>query len=432
MPRLTSIAAVLLLWGVTLGHAQKDDAKAWMGQPVYVAPDVYAGAAAGPRDPAAAERRFAAATAAVEAGRLSEAIGAACRTLHADPDHAAARSVLGYRRIDGRWATPYEARQLERGLAWDARYGWVDPEDTQRYERGERRVGRRWIAADAAPPTRIEDGWQVRTDQFHVKTDVSLEAAARLAAELETFAQAWRQLFAGYWATPRALAECFAGERAAPRSRRAMRVYYHRSPDAYAEHLRRLREESAGTLGVYLPRRREAHFYCDPDADPETLRETLYHEAAHQLFAERGVAVKAGRDAGKDALFWLLEGVACYCELLAPVAGEARFTLGHPAQGRLPSAVLRGPQRSLAELSALGPAELARLPHPARVYAQATGVVALLRHGPSAESDRAALDRTLRSLYSGRTDATELSRELGRGYGELDAEYSRFLMNLSR
>lgn len=426
----TPLLALSVLCGCFEG-AWANDAKAWMGRPLFVAPDVYSGDANAAGDTAEADRRFDQAVVAAKAGRLSDAVAGVCRTLHADPEHADARRALGYERSDAGWVTPYQARQAARGLRWDARYGWFDPDDAERYAEGRRRLGRRWVAPDWRPDS-IERGWRVRTDEFLVKTDVSLEAAARLAAELETFAQAWRQLFAGYWATPEELSEQLTGGVGDARTSRPMRVYYHRSPKAYAAHLKSLREESAGSLGVYLPRRREAHFFLDPDADPETLRETLYHEAAHQLFAERGVAVGAGRDAGKDALFWLLEGVACYCELLAPVEGAARFTLGNPAQGRLPSAVLRGPQLPLAELSELGPKGLFRLPHPARAYAQATGVVTLLRHGPSAESDRAALDRTLRRLYTRPTNSEALAQELGRDYAEVDAEYRRFLANLSR
>lgn len=412
-------------------------AEPWLGQVVYLVPDVYNPATVVPPGAGLPPAGFDDARSAAEAGQSSRAFELATRVLRADPDHAEARRVLGYESVDGEWLTPYQAKQRSRGYRWDQRFGWLRPAELTRYEAGERRSGRRWITAeaDAAARQAIEDGWVVRTDHFVVRTNHSLGAAARLAADLEGLFQVWRQAFAGYWLKDREVRALFAGGRSARKRSRPMQVDYHRDQASYVGQLRRRQPRIAETLGIYFDDTRSAHFYHaeDPD-DPDRadqLRATLYHEATHQLFAENG---PGRRGAGRDANFWLVEGVACYSELLSPIEGAAAFTLGNPAQGRLPSAVRQGPVLPLAELAALGQTDLQRLPDLASVYAQATGVVAMLRHGQSQQqqaADREALVGTLRAVYGGQPDGEELARQTGRSFDELDAAYRRFLANLS-
>ena len=427
MARLVAPPILLLL------AASLAPAATWLGQVVPVAPDGYAGNVETPPDAAAADALFAQAQKAAQAGASSEAFDLAARTLHADPDHAGARTVLGYELIDGVWRTPYEARQSERGAFWRPRYGWLTDDELPRYEAGERRIGRRWMTAeeDAARREAIEDGWSIRTDHFQVTTNHSLTAGAQLAAELEGLFQVWRQAFAGYWLEDREVRALFAGERMARKRSRPMQVYYHRDKAGYVEHLRRRQPRIAETLGIYFDDAREAHFFAPPegaDADARDLaRATLYHEAAHQVFAENG---PGRRGAGRDANFWLVEGAACYFELLAPGDESATYTLGNPAQGRLPSALARGPVLPLAELAAMGQTDLQRRDDLAAVYSQATGVVAMLRHGEHAATDREALVRTLRAVYSGRPDGEEIARQTGRSAAQLDEDYRQFLGEL--
>lgn len=427
MARLVTPPILLLL------AASAATADTWLGQVVRVAPDVYAGQLVTSGDPGAADGLFTQAQAAAAAGDSSAAFDLAARALHADPRHTGARQVLGYEAVEGDWLTPYEARRRERGEVWRLSYGWLADDEVPRYEAGERRVGRRWLSAedDAARRQAIEDGWTIRTDHFAVTTNHSLRAGARLAAELEGLFQVWRQAFAGYWLDDREVRALFAGDRLARKRSRPMRVYYHRDKAGYVEHLRRRQPRIDQTLGIYFDDTREAHFFAPSEgADAEQLelsRATLYHEAAHQLFAENG---PGRRGAGRDANFWLVEGAACYFELLAPGDGPATYTLGNPAQGRLPSALARGPVLPLAELAALGQTDLQRRDDLAAVYAQATGLVAMLRHGQHATTDREALVRTLRAVYSGQPDGEEIVRQTGRPAAELDDDYRRFLGEL--
>lgn len=429
MPAVRRISLLLLLLTPLRAGAAGD----WLGQPVLIVPDVYV---AGPRadapdtDSAAAELRFAKAQSAAEAGQPSRAFEWATATLWDDSNHAAARRVLGYELVDGEWLTPYQAKQRGRGYRWDGRFGWLRADELPRYETGQRRVGQRWVSAaeDAEDRQRVENGWTVRTDHFVVVTNHSLEEGTRLAAELEGLFQVWRQRFAGYWLAEREVRGLFGGDRGARKRSRPMQIYYHRDKAAYVAHLRRRQPRIAETLGIYFDDRREAHFFAGGE-DPELSRATLYHEAAHQLFAENGPGRKG---AGRGANFWLIEGIACYFELLAPTDEPARYTFGNPAQGRLPSAVVRGPALPLAELTAYGQTDLQRRTDLAAVYAQSVGVVAMLRHGEQAETDAEALVRTLRAVYSGQPDGEELSRQTGWSLDELDRQYRQFLANLSR
>lgn len=424
-PRLLTAVLLLLLTGAAAGSAEP-----WMGQTIRIVPDVYTEGSATPTEVPSGERVFAEAQAAAELGEPSRAFELATLALHADPDHANARQVLGYESVEGEWLTPYQAKQHARGYRWDGRFGWLRREDLPRYQAGERRDGRRWTSSesDAAARREIEDGWMVRTDHFVVRTNHTLEAGARLAADLEGLFQVWRQSFAGYWLKDREVRALFAGERAARKRSRPMRVDYHRDQASYVESLRRQQPRIAETLGIYFDNTRTAHFYHDDDPDQAgQLRATLYHEATHQLFAENG---PGRRGAGRDANFGLIEGVACYFELLAPIAGKAAYTFGNPSQGRLPSAVAGGPVLPLAELTALGQTDLQRQPDLPALYAQATGVIAMLRHGES--QDREALVRTLRAVYGGQPDGGELARQAGQSFAELDKAYRRFLANLSR
>ncbi|CAN0352789.1 unnamed protein product, partial [Ectocarpus sp. 4 AP-2014] len=237
------------------------------------------------------EVNFADAQAAAEAGQTSRAFELATLVLRSEPDHAAARRVFGYEAVEGEWLTPYQAKQHARGYRWDRRYGWLRPEDLPRYASGERRVGRRWITAEADARARqsIDDGWTVRTDHFVVRTNHSLEAAAGLAADLEGLFQVWRQAFSGYWLKDREVRALFAGGRSARKRSRPMQVDYHRDKASYVEQLRRRQPRIAETLGIYFDNTRSAHFYhADDPGVADQQRATLYHEATHQLFAENG------------------------------------------------------------------------------------------------------------------------------------------------
>lgn len=387
---------------------------------LYVVPDLYnrRWVTTKPHDEEAAPRSKAEAVEAAERGDLSDALRLASHALWANPGDAELRRAFGYELVDHSYLTGYQAKQAKRGLRWNSRFGWVKPDDLPRWEAGERLDGKRWISEeiDTQRHAAIDDGWQVRTDHFVITTNHSRESGARLAVELENLYQVWRQLFAAFWLDERDVRLALAGERSLPQPRRPFRVFYHRDKAGYIEHLRRRQPQIAQTLGIYFDTAREAHFYhSDDPTEAARLRPTLYHEAAHQLFQES--ATKA-RSPGENANFWVIEGVACWFETLRP-AGDSAYTIGRG--GRLRSAARRADPIPIAELVALGQADLQRQPDLAAIYAQSTALVAMLM-----EEHPQQFTAYLRSVYNRRPDADELSRRLDLKYSELDAAYRRF------
>jgi hypothetical protein len=401
---------------------------------LFIASDQYTPAQHGdpPREdrPNYADALFDLAKSAAEAGQLSLAFQWATETLHQNPDHADARRVLGYEQRDGLWLTAYGLRMAEAGKVWHPQFGWVYEEEIPRYEASKRSVGGRWVSAeaDAARRTHMKNGWQVRTDHFLVTTNHSLEAAAELAARLERLHQVWRQLFAGFYLSETEVRRLFAGEREPRKQLRPFRVYYHRDHEAYADALRRRQPRIAETLGIYFDADNEAHFFAGDDQDAGTL----YHEAVHQLFQE---SRPTARQIGRDANFWIVEGVATYFESLTehadPEAG-LYYTVGEESAGRLPAARDRLLDKfyvPLAELIQFGKTDLQQHPDIAKLYSQSAGLSAFFMNSQDGRY-REPLVHYLNEVYAGRDNEQSLRHATGGSYHELDAEYRRFIENL--
>jgi hypothetical protein len=377
-----------------------------------------------------ADALFELAKKAAEAEQLSLAFQWATEAVRENPEHEDARRVLGYEQLDGLWLTSYGARMAEAGKVWHPAFGWIAESDIARYDAGERFVGGRWITAeaDAARRKQMKNGWQVRTDHFLVTTNHSMEAAAGLAARLERLHQVWRQLFAGFYLSENEVRRLFAGEREPRKQIRPFRVYYHRNHEEYAEALRRRQPRIAETLGIYFDADSEAHFFAGDDQDAGTL----YHEAVHQLFQE---SRPAARQIGRDANFWIIEGVATYFETLTehldPDAG-LYFTIGESAAGRLPAARDRLADNfyvPLVELVSMGKTDVQQHADIAKLYSQSTGLSAFLMDAGDGRY-REPLVRYLTEVYAGRDNENSLRHAAGSSYDELDAEYRRYIESL--
>ncbi len=398
----------------------------------YTAPDVYNNHANSQLEKENATALFEQAQQTLDKDDLTNTMRHVSQVLHADPNHAGARNVLGYElSAEGHWQTPYEAKQAKRGLQWDSRFGWIRPQDLPRLEAGERKSGRRWISGDddTKRHEKIENGWQVRTDHFIVTTNHSINAGVAMAAELESLRQVWQQRLAAYDLTTEELIDRFEGKRSAPRSQRPMRVFYHRDKASYVEYLKRRQPRIAQTLGIYFDTIREAHFYhSDDPTEANQLQATLYHEATHQLLQE--TSPKA-RSVGTNANYWVVEGIACYFETLIPLTVDGKriglYELGDPARGRIVSAVnTTTPPLPLAELVAMGMSDLQERTDLAPIYAQSSALTAMLLDAPDL-ADQLAFIRYLKEVYEGRPDGGELARELNCSYNALDLQYRAFL-----
>lgn len=390
------------------------------GSLLFIAPDTYTGPARNVERYRVARKEYAdklfeLAKRAAEAGQLSLAFEWATEAVRENPDHAAARRALGYERHEGQWLAPYAKRMVTAGKHWDPAAGWINDGDAEQ----PRKPGR--------------DGWQVRTDNFLVISNHSQQAAAELAAQLERLYQIWRQLFAGFSYSEREVQQLFAGEREPRERHRPFRVFYHRDKHDYVMKLQRRQPRIAETLGIYFDGEREAHFFAGDNESGEPNTATLHHEAVHQLFQETR---PAARQVGRDANFWIVEGVATYFETLRehhdPQAG-LYYTIGEASEGRLPAAkerlLVSDFYVTLDELTRLGKEQLQRHPDLAKLYSQSAGLAAMLMDGAGGRY-REPLVRYLTTVYAGRDGSGSLSEATGETPEALDAAYRDYLKSL--
>jgi len=405
----------------------------------YLASDIYSPAkASSSKSPQLADERFQQARQSCEAGDVGAALQLATQAVVADPNHADARRVLGYRRIGDLWAGSYAARRLERGESWHPQFGWIKATDLPRYQAGERPLGKsRWISQedDAKRHAAIDNGWQIRTDYFRVITNHSREEAARLATQLESLYQVWQQLFGGFSLKSSDLLKRFDGKEISGYRSKPFQVNYYRTRDEYNSALRRQQPRIEMTLGIYFDTTRKTHFFAASEQEPsEQDAGTIYHEAVHQFFHESG---RPARSVGALSNAWLIEGVACYFESLVEQrdsAGREYFTIGTPSAGRLPAARHRRLVDDfyvpLAELSALGITDFQQRKDLPRLYSQSAGLVTFLMHHQDGVY-RPALVKLLQLLYAGGDQPSTLEGLTGRSFAELDREYRLYLEALT-
>jgi hypothetical protein len=356
-------------------------------------------------------------------GRAPLALQLATEAAREDPDHAEARRVLGYDKVDGAWRSTFAKRKLQRGYQWHPKFGWLKGDQVAQYEAGLRRFGNEWIdaAEDARRRQRIEDGWRVETDHYLVTTNHSLETGVQLAVKLERFHQIWRQTFAGYSLDARQLKRLFEGRRG-PRGRgQPHRIFYYRSRDQYNEALRYEQPKIAMTLGIYFDKARRGYFFAGEDQDPGTL----YHEATHQLFHETR---RVAKHVGGRHNFWIVEGIAAYMESLTEHDGF--WTLGGHNAGRVPAARQRllddGFYVPLAELTRMGTEDIQHYEEINKLYSQMTGLATFLMHFEGSRY-RDALMRYLVAVYRDTADPETLAMLAGESYEQLDRQYREFI-----
>jgi len=407
---------------------------------------------------------------ALEACRQNQvglALQLATRAVRENPDHLPARRLLGYQRVNESWAGGYAARMASLGRVWDPQYGWIREQNIDRWQAGERPLGRQWISTDQDQKHHrtIGSGWHVRTDHYEIVTNHSRLAAIHLAEKLETVYQIWQQLFGDYSLTSKLLLRRLDGKQGAGQRRRPFQVRYYHSQREYNNQLRHLQPRIDGTLGIYFDSLRQAHFFYGPEQDAGTM----YHEGVHQLFQEAtGPAQKrTTSQLATQANAWVVEGIACYFESLTshrvtassgpekpapgkPITGSWNetvatgaatglrpeyqyFTIGTPPAGRLPAARHRLLVDSfylpLRQLTALSARQLRRHAQIARLYSQAAGLATFLMHYRGGVYRR-PLIRYLQAVYAGRDKPTTLAEVTGQHFEQLDRQYADFLQRL--
>jgi tetratricopeptide (TPR) repeat protein len=343
-----------------------------------------------------AQQLYVQARAHLDQGDATRAYQKLHEVLREDPDHAAARHILGYRRSSqGAWQ-PSEQESLTVSVARTdhPRLGW-----------------------------RAGQYFRVQTPHFTVICNHTRRVAQSAAQTLETLDLLWRQLFFSYWSTPEALAARWqgTGQPLAP-PRPAMQVVLFRNRSEYAAQVANVHARAAATLGLYQDTLRTVYFFTGDAA----VQGTWYHEAAHQLFQES--VPDAVQPAGARANYWLLEGVAMYLESLAE--HEGYWTVGGCEAPRLQIARYRtlAGDRGLPwpQLAALGREALQDHPHIARLYTQAAGLTHFLMDGQAGRF-RPAVCRLLTQIYQGRDTPDALPNLTGQSWDELEEAYQRFL-----
>jgi hypothetical protein len=339
-----------------------------------------------------------------------------------NPDHKQARRMLGYSRFRDAWRTPFEVKQLAAGKVWHEKFGWLLKAHLERYDKGDRYYRGRWLPAAEEAELRhdLAHGWRVESEHYVVTTNHSLEEGVRLSRRLELLYGVWQQAFVAYPAGEAEVARRLEG-RPPRREPSPHNVVYYRSRKEYNDALRSAQPKIEITLGIYFASTRTAYFFAGDDQEPGTL----YHEATHQLFQEtRAVAP----DVGREANFWIVEGIACYMESLAEHAGYC--TLGGANAGRMPAARHRLVEDKfyvpLAELVQFGLESLQHDPRIATLYSQSSGLADFFMHVGQGRY-RDALVRYFDAVYSGTAGPRTLAELTGASYETLDRQYRQFM-----
>lgn len=328
----------------------------------------------------------------LDTGHATRAYQLLHEVLDEDPDHAAARQILGYRQVSGRWRKP---------------------EGTVR--------ARRLNVAQPSLGFSAGQCWLVESEHFTITTNHSQEAGERLAARLELLYDVWQQVFFPCWSTAAALAHRFADKPAAARGGGRHKVVLFRDRQQYLEQLRRLEPKIELSVAFYSEQTKTAYVYGAAD----TAEANVLHEVTHQLFAEAGRALPPGP---AEAHYWIVEGVALYMESLQPWAGCA--TVGGLDANWLQYARYRALSEQfyvpLAKLVTLGRQAFQQHPKLKELYAQAAGLTAFLMDSPQGRY-REALLSYLQAVYQGRPRPDALATLVGGDLARLDAEYHAFL-----
>ncbi len=378
----------------------------------------------------AAEHCFHLAQDAMETGHTAFAFDLLMKVLALNPDHPAARKLLGYELHEGHWLSPFEVRQA-RTKVYHPRYGWIPRKGAERYEQGERFVNGRWISEeeDARIHRDIERGWTVETPHFTVVTNHSLPAAVKIGEQVEVLYRVWKQLFLRYFATDAQMKALFAGKSSSGGAAQGLgagtggkhRIVFFRNRKDYVDYLSPRYPSVANSCGFYVIEDRTSYFFAGEEFD----RATMLHEVTHQLFSELR---RTSPQITERPNFWMVEGIAIHMESLHD-EGQYHVVGGFDTQ-RLLAARIRftkdGFYVPLRELCAMNTQEFQTHPQMVRLYSQSAGLMQFLLHSSDGRYRDAVAD-ILREIYSGQSVMGTLPKHLGRSFEELDEEYREFI-----
>jgi len=348
----------------------------------------------------------------LRAGFPSLAFGMIGDVIRIDPDHKYARSVLGSqlfsdsaRKDDldyaGEWVSQFEKEKRSKSETCHPSYGWIPAVNVVRYEEGLRPWKGNWISVekDAELRRNFANGWVIESENFKVKTNVSLEVGVQLSQRLEIF-NAWlQQNFAAFFDTPQTLQDRIesASLRSSNRKKKQLEVYYYATREEYQKQVEGKVPPNLETNGLYWEDDQRSYFFDNPD---KIGFSTLYHEATHQILDmatrdARNIAAKVRGlklkqrppyrwKLGENSNFWVLEGIACYFESFDIENGHV--SVGNPEYVRFDTACQRivNPQHAFYVPSQtfmqLGQQDFQHHPQISQLYTQGAGFAHFLMH----------------------------------------------------
>lgn len=405
---------------------------------------------------------------ALRAGFPSLAFSLIGDVVRIDPDHKYARSILGQqifkdpaRKDDphyaGEWVSLFE-KQMRSGVRAQVDhpvFGWIPVASVVRYEEGLRPWKGAWISEEKESEQRrdFRNAWEIPSEHFLVRTNVSLEAGVKLSRNLEIFYGWMQRNLAAFFDTPQALQDRFekAGRRSSSSREKPMQVHYYATREEYQKRVEGKVPPNLETNGLYWEPDRTSYFFVN--RDPTDLS-TLFHEATHQILdvhsidARRAAArEKALRERQRNpspwvlcekSNFWIIEGLACYFESFEIVDG--RVSVGRPDYVRFERARQRMLDPSFQfylpaqPFFALGKDEFQGHPQVSPLYSQASGFAHFLMEYEDGlyRDDLIAL---LTAIYQPDPkkifEEPSLTKIAGVPYEEFDHQYRTHMQNLS-
>ena len=384
-----------------------------------------------------------------------------------DPDHQFARSILGRelftdptRKDDpayaGEWVSLFEKKMRggTRPHVFHAQYGWIPAISVARYDEGLRPWKSDWVSVEKEAELRrdFRNAWEVRSEHFFVKTNVSLEVGVQLSLRLESFNDWLQQNFAAFFDTPQTLQDRFeaASSRSSSRKPNPMEVHYYATRDEYQARVQGKVPPNLETNGLYWEDDRTSYFFDNPD---KIGFSTLYHEATHQILdlatkdarntaiKTRGLKLKQ-RPAprwklGEKSNFWILEGIACYFESFDIQDGHV--SVGRPDYVRFDIARQRIMDPKFfyylpsQQFSALGQDEFQHHPQIAQLYTQGAGFAHFLMHyddGLYRDDVITLLSEIYRPVPDKVLEEPSLPLITGVSFQLLDRQYQSHMQNL--
>lgn len=357
--------------------------------------------------------------------------------LHFDPDHRTARSMRGYVRQGDLWLTTFERDKLRSQEVDHPRFGWIKEDHVERYEAGERLYKQSWLSAEKEALIRqdFDHAWDIETEHFQIRTNVSLEEGVKLGRKLELFYDYFIATFAPFYNSPEQLKQLFDSTTGRSKTRtQRYEIHFFRTKEEYVSRLVSRIPQIAITNGLYQLEDRTSYFFYDVEANNDA---TVFHETTHQLMYESHLRL---RNIAQSGHFWIVEGIACYMESFRIIeqdgvrkyeVGDPRFIRFYWARHRLLEENYFIPLSTFSQLGMV-PFQTGDTEELRRRYSQASGLAHFFMHYNEGQY-RIALMQYLAQIYHSdpvvQRNTQELDAHTGIASEVLDQQYRQYIQD---